>query len=180
MGPPLATVFTPYADFAFAAAGIALGALVLISVTGWRLSFTTSLTLALVALVGVLAVPSLWRGAAGLKDARDSLRTPTTAVRMDKCLLVRSGQVEVARLARRRIAPQDSFAVESLPIDNPCFQLNVLPRRLVSPSDEPDWTLRGAPFDEPLQRRIRRERLLPEGKRKVQLLNTSLVLIRHR
>ena len=160
---------------------MAFGALVLAWITSWRLAPVPAVGLVLMILIGVLAVPALRQGATNVKLARESLEVPNSAVRLDKCLYAGDGsQVELARQLRARIPPDHSFAVETLPVDRPCFQLNVLPRRLVRPSDEPEWTLQGAPFSPELQGRMRRERVLPEAGRRVLVLGPGRVLVRNR
>lgn len=160
---------------------MAIGALLLAWITPWRLAPVPAVGLALMILTGVLAVPALRQGATDVKLARDSLETPNAAVGLDKCLYAGDGsQVELARQLRSRIPPDDSFAVETLPVDRPCFQLNVLPRRLVRSSDDPEWTLQGAPFTPELQGRMRRERALPEARRRVLVLGPGRVLVRNR
>jgi hypothetical protein len=140
----MATVFSPYTQFLAIVAGLVVGGIAAtVFFTTTRASLAGSVTAAVALLVCVLVLPTLWRGAAGLDDARAGLRSPVPFARHDKCFYDtgRALQLLSVNWLAARIPPRDSFALDSRSVDRACFQLVMLPRRLVSKADRPDWTV---------------------------------------
>ena len=140
----MATIFTPYTQFLAIVAGILVGGVaagVFLART-WT-SLAGTITAAVAILLCVLVLPSLWQGASGLDAAREGLRSPVPFARHDKCFYDRgrASQLGIVRWLQPRIPSGDSFALDSRSVDRTCFQLVMLPRRLVSRSDHPDWTV---------------------------------------
>jgi hypothetical protein len=133
-------------------------------------------------LLAILVLPVLWRGAAGLDGARAGLRSPDPNARHEKCFIDRGLQWQLGFLAwiQGHIPPGDSFAVDSSTVDRGCFQLNMLPRRLVRKEAEARWLVKVGAFSPELRREIRRERGLPPSERRVLVLEPGLGLIRER
>jgi hypothetical protein len=179
----MATVFTPYTDFLVVLAGLGVGAAALLALRGTFTAASPPLAVAAVAvLLAVLVLPVLWRGAAALDGARAGLKQPDPNARHDKCFFDRGLQWQLGFVAwiQARIPTSDSFAVDSGTVDRACFQLSMLPRRLVRPEDEPLWTVRIGPFSPELRDRIREERSLPREERGVRVFQPGHALIRER
>jgi hypothetical protein len=179
----MATVFTPYTEFLVALAGLAVGAAALVAVSGTlREAAPASATAAVAVLLAVLVLPVLWRGGAGLDVVRSGLREPDPNVRHEKCFFDSGHQWQLGFVAwiQARIQPRDSFALDSRDVDPACFQLNMLPRRLVRAADEPLWTVWIRKFSPELRDRIRQERSVPRDERRVRVLEPGLALIRER
>jgi|SRR5215218_2412296 len=177
----MATVFTPYTDFLVVLAGLAVGAAALVALSGsFRDAVPGAAPAAVAVLLAVLVLPVLWRGASGLDSVRSGLTEGDPYARHEKCFLDSGRQSQLGFLAwiQTRIQPGDSFAVDSTDVDPACFQLNMLPRRLVRRTDEPLWTVRIGAFSPELRDRIRQERSVPRDERRVRVFEPGLALIR--
>ena len=180
---PMATVFTPYTDFLVVLAGFGVGAAALVALSGSQREAAPAAAPAVIAvLLAVLVLPVLWRGAAGLDGARAGLKSPDPSVRHDKCFVDRGLQWQLGFVAwlQGRIPPGDPFAVDSSTVDRACFQLNLLPRRLVRREQEPAWIVWIRSFSPELRERIRQERSLPPDQRSVRVFEPGLALIGER
>ncbi len=181
--PMMATVFTPYTDVLVVLAGLLMGSAAIVAlVPDIRASAVSSVPVAVAVLLSVLALPVLWRGAAGLDAARAGLKEADPAARHNKCFLDKGFGWQLGFVAwiQGRIGPGESFAVHSRTVDRACFQLSMLPRRLVRPNDRPDWTVWIGEFTPELRARIRKEAGLPPEQRSVQVFDESFALIRER
>jgi hypothetical protein len=174
----VATIFTPYTDFVVVLAGLGVGAAALAMVGGTLKAAPTAVAV----LLAVLVLPVLWRGASALDVARSGLREADPGARHEKCFFDRGLQWQLGFVAwiQARIEPGDSFAVDSEDVDRACFQLNMLPRRLVRRTDEPLWTVRIGAFSPELRERIRREQGLSKDQRQVRVFQPGLALIGER
>jgi len=179
----MATVFTPYTNFVAILAGLVLGGAAALLLGGAeRRSLARSITAAVALLTCVLVLPVLWRGASGLDDARAGLRSPDPNARHDKCFIDRGRQAQLAIVywLQGQMAADDSFAVESSSIDRACFALVMLPRRLVRPTDRPDWTVVVGRVSPALRLRAREERRLAPADRRVRVFERDAALLRER
>ena len=181
--PMMATVFTPYTDVLVVLAGLLMGSVAIVAlVPGIRAKAVSSVPVAVAVLLSVLALPVLWRGAAGLDAARAGLREADPAARHNKCFLDKGfggssglspgSKAASGRASRSRFTPRT--------VDRACFQLSMLPRRLVRADDRPDWTVWIGEFTPELRARIREEAGLPPDQRSVQVFDESFALIRER
>jgi hypothetical protein len=179
----MATIFTPYTDFVATMAGLAVGAATLVLLRSWFTGAAPAAAPVAVAIVlATLVMPVLWRGAAGLDAARAGLKAADPNARHQKCFIDRGAQWQLGFLAwvGSRVPSDDSFAINSDEVDRACFQLNMLPRRLVRPDEDPMWTVKVGAFSRELRDRIRRERSLPDSERTVLVFDRKLALIRER
>jgi hypothetical protein len=176
----MATLFTPYGDFVLVLGGLLLAAAVLGELLGGRRPpLVTTVGLMVALLLTALSVPTMWRGAAGRDQDRAGLRTPYSAVRLEKCFFDggRAWQLRAAVAVSQRIPPGDTYAVDSGNADRACLALNMLPRRLVARSDTPRWTVRLGRADAELRARIRAESSLPPAERTVTAFTRRVFLI---
>jgi hypothetical protein len=162
-------------------AGLAVGAAALVAIGVVR-AVASAATAVVALLLAVLVLPVLSLGASSLDDVRDGLKEPDPAIRHEKCFFDAGRQYQLGFLTwvQGRIPPGDTFAIDSRDKDQACFQLNMLPSRLVRLSDEPAWILRMGRLSAELRDRNRRERNLPRDERTVLVLRPGFALIRER
>jgi hypothetical protein len=147
-----------------------------------RASATSTIPVAVAVLLSVLALPGLWRGAAGLDSIRTGLREPIPAARHNKCFFDRGlgWQLGFVAWIQARIQPGETFAIQSSTVDRACFQLSMLPRRLVRNEQDPMWTVWIGKFTPELRDRIKQESARPRAERTVRVFGASFALIRER
>ena len=182
----MATVFTPYTDFVVVLAGLMVGAaaLVALAAAGADIGAGGRRTRGDGRASGSADVlPVLWRGAAGNDAARSGLRQPDPGIRHEKCFFDRGLQWQLGFVAwiQSSTRADKSFAVNSRVVDRACFQLVMLPRRLIVRAGfAPDWSVRIGDFSPELRRRIDRSKSYPRDERRVRIFEPGLALIRER
>jgi hypothetical protein len=176
----MASLLTPYTQLALVLAGVFVGALVLVAAFGRVPPLAGAVAIAVSAGLAVAVLPQLWHGAAAFDSARHALQLPKGDAGHQKCFYDRGrpGQVPFVYWLRARIPEGDSFALEGRAADRGCFQLSLLPRRLVWRSAHPRWLVRLTPPSATVRRRLRLNRALPDGQRSVWLYHGGFSLIR--
>jgi hypothetical protein len=178
----MATLISPYTDLVLSMAGIAGGGLAIATLLGRPRAVLTGVLLAAVTLLSVLAIPSLFRGAAGFEAARKGLNNPHDQVRHEKCFWDRGfgWQVGFMFWTQSRIPDDATYTFDSRTIDHACFALSLLPRQLVRRSANPEWTIVLRRFNRRLRQRIEEERGLPEEQRSVFVLRRDMAVVKNR
>lgn len=177
----MATLISPYTDLVLTLAGIAGGGLMIATLLGRPRALHSGVILGVVALVSVLVVPALFRGAAGFDAARKGLANAEPSVRHEKCFFDRGFQWQLGFMlwTQSRIPDDATYSFDSRTIDRACFALSLLPRELVRRNADPQWTIVLRRFDSELRERIESERGLPDDQRTVFVLRRDMAVVRN-
>jgi hypothetical protein len=177
----MATLISPYTDLVLSLAGIAGGGVMIATLLGRPRALYTGVLLGVVALLSVLAIPALFRGAAGFEAARNGLHNPDPSVRHEKCFFDRGFEWQLGFMlwTQSRIPDDATYSFDSRTIDRGCFALSLLPRQLVRRTADPQWTIVLRRFDSELRERIESERALPEEQRTVFVLRRDMAVVRN-
>ena len=158
-----------------------MAAALLRSLLHWRVPLRLGVPTAAAFVLCALAVPAVWGAMRGLDGTRDGLVLAPGINEREKCLVDghQDYAVNFTRWVAARVPDHARIAYQGN-ADPVCVQLALLPRVFAAAGERPQFRVYAGRVPQSVRDRLRGERRLPAGERRIERYARDLLLIRER
>jgi len=173
------TLLTPYVTLSLQVLAVMAGAVV-VALLVPRTPLRTAVATAAVVLLAIVTAQQFWSASISLDAGRASLALAPGIREREMCML-EGGHPDLVGFARwiaDRVPPGAKVAYVTRSFDRPCFQLALLPRRMVGDVAGARYVMYLDPPAEDVRKRLAAERRKPSGERTIEFYSSWWALER--